>query len=316
MFQTKKINKSNLAILAASIIATLINPYGERLWLEIWHTFTNSYLHQFIDEWTPGYAQISFDKLVILLLSAGLTLKYWRKIPLFTILLYLILLIGAISSKKQIPLWLLAALPLTGSLLKKLYTEKFLSVKPNLALGSYLLLIFIFVLAFALHGRTTFRTSYIMNGTFFYPQQAIKFIENKNIPGNIFSSYNWGGYLIWQYPQKKVFVDGRMPTWFETTPVQNDSQSAFADYVSLLQGKMDFLSIADKYHINLVIWPNTDHQQKTIIYSKTRPHSAAAAGSKSSSSGNLFIQKLKQAGWQKIYADPVAVIYERPNISK
>lgn len=44
-----------------------------------------------------------------------------------------------------------------------------------------------------------------------YPCQAIKMLEGKT--GNIFNTYEWGGYLIWKLPKMKVFVDGRMPAW-------------------------------------------------------------------------------------------------------
>ncbi len=44
----------------------------------------------------------------------------------------------------------------------------------------------------------------------FYPQKAINFLKSNGIPsGNMFNSYGWGGYLIWNLPETKVFVDGR-----------------------------------------------------------------------------------------------------------
>ena len=34
-------------------------------------------------------------------------------------------------------------------------------------------------------------------------------LENKPT-GNLFNSYNWGGYLIWRaYPEYRVYIDGR-----------------------------------------------------------------------------------------------------------
>ncbi len=43
-----------------------------------------------------------------------------------------------------------------------------------------------------------------------YPEMAASFIKKKNIKGNMYNDYDWGGYLIWAlYPGKKVFVDGR-----------------------------------------------------------------------------------------------------------
>ncbi len=37
--------------------------------------------------------------------------------------------------------------------------------------------------------------------------------------------YNWGGYLIWNYPQIKPSIDGRMHLW-----VDKKGYSGFAEY--------------------------------------------------------------------------------------
>jgi tetratricopeptide (TPR) repeat protein len=34
-------------------------------------------------------------------------------------------------------------------------------------------------------------------------------LQEKDFPGHLFNVYNWGGYLIWNYPERKVFIDGR-----------------------------------------------------------------------------------------------------------
>jgi hypothetical protein len=48
-----------------------------------------------------------------------------------------------------------------------------------------------------------------------YPLAAIGFLrahpEWKDY--NIFNEYGWGGYLIWQYPERALFVDGRLPQY-------------------------------------------------------------------------------------------------------
>jgi len=44
-----------------------------------------------------------------------------------------------------------------------------------------------------------------------YPCETIK--AYSGLSGNVFNTYEWGGFLIWQKPEMKVFVDGRMPAW-------------------------------------------------------------------------------------------------------
>jgi hypothetical protein len=42
------------------------------------------------------------------------------------------------------------------------------------------------------------------------PIQAVQILKTESPPGPLFSSYNWGGYIIWElYPHYLSFVDGR-----------------------------------------------------------------------------------------------------------
>ncbi|MBU2577824.1 hypothetical protein KKA69_03245, partial [Patescibacteria group bacterium] len=48
-----------------------------------------------------------------------------------------------------------------------------------------------------------------------YPYNALGYIKKNPLSGNMWNAYNWGGYLIWQLPQYKTFIDGRMTSWNE-----------------------------------------------------------------------------------------------------
>jgi len=44
-----------------------------------------------------------------------------------------------------------------------------------------------------------------------YPAGAVEHLRTHDLPGNLFASYHWGGYLIYRlYPERPVFIDGRM----------------------------------------------------------------------------------------------------------
>lgn len=44
----------------------------------------------------------------------------------------------------------------------------------------------------------------------FYPVAAADFVLEKQLPGNLYNAYDWGGYLMWRlYPSYRVFLDGR-----------------------------------------------------------------------------------------------------------
>lgn len=42
-----------------------------------------------------------------------------------------------------------------------------------------------------------------------YPVAAVEWLRANHPPGPMLNSYNYGGYLLWQWPEQRVFVDGR-----------------------------------------------------------------------------------------------------------
>lgn len=47
-----------------------------------------------------------------------------------------------------------------------------------------------------------------------YPCYAVNFLQKhhqKYLNKKLFNNYNWGGYLIHEYPEKQIFIDGRLP---------------------------------------------------------------------------------------------------------
>ncbi len=44
-------------------------------------------------------------------------------------------------------------------------------------------------------------------------EEAIKYVRDNQLDKNMMSMYNWGGYMIWNYPEIKPSIDGRMTVW-------------------------------------------------------------------------------------------------------
>lgn len=42
-----------------------------------------------------------------------------------------------------------------------------------------------------------------------FPVGATAYLQRARLPGPMFNSYNFGGYLAWRYPAERVFIDGR-----------------------------------------------------------------------------------------------------------
>jgi len=59
--------------------------------------------------------------------------------------------------------------------------------------------------------------SLILGNNQLYPVQAVKFLSRQNFQGNLFTDYNFAGYVLWKLPTKKDLSDGSMPSGEETS---------------------------------------------------------------------------------------------------
>ena len=79
----------------------------------------------------------------------------------------------------------------------------------------------------------------------YFPVKGCDYINANGINGNVFTSMNWGGYVIWRLsPQQKVYIDGR----------QMDPARSWEYFYGMDNWKMIF----DKHDIRVVITPILD----------------------------------------------------------
>ena len=79
------------------------------------------------------------------------------------------------------------------------------------------------------------------------PVEAVQYLKEHPIPGNIFNSIRYGGYLIWHlFPDKKVYIDGRLII---------RSERFFFNYLSLLDNPKLFSSLMDRHDITHAVLP-------------------------------------------------------------
>lgn len=77
--------------------------------------------------------------------------------------------------------------------------------------------------------------------------KAVEFVRDNKLTDNLLSLYGWGGYMIWNYPEVKPSIDGRMHLWKDES-----GYSAFSDYYGLEQNWED----VDKSKYNVVLMWN------------------------------------------------------------
>ncbi|OGC45805.1 hypothetical protein A2793_02110 [candidate division WWE3 bacterium RIFCSPHIGHO2_01_FULL_38_45] len=112
-----------------------------------------------------------------------------------------------------------------------------------------------------------------------YPCGAITYLKQNKLEGNMFNHYNFGGFLIWQLPEHKTFIDGRMPSW------KNGEGFLFKEYNEIITSptenydKLKYL--VDKYNIGFIL----DYK-----------------GSK------LYKFLIDEKGWKAVYSDEVSAV--------
>ncbi|NTW32998.1 MAG: hypothetical protein HGB12_10280 [Bacteroidetes bacterium] len=231
----KRLDKYFMLWMLLSFSVCLVNPYfikGLTFPLELFSRFdSNNIFNQHIKEFSSF---LQFDKfytkdilfiifVFALILLVFLTLKK-RKIHeliLLPIFLYL-----ALISIRNIPLFVIVAIPIAGASAKEI-TDKFKKKKvfekmywtKNLLF--YLALIFCHLFMFRLFSNAF----YYSNGSYYktgvgidvyqQPEKATEFIIKNNLKGRILNSIGFGGWIGWKTHQP-VFIDGRLEVMKET----------------------------------------------------------------------------------------------------
>jgi hypothetical protein len=108
------------------------------------------------------------------------------------------------------------------------------------------------------------------------PVAAVNWIRQHRPPGNLFNSYNWGAFVLWElYPDYRSFVDGR-------TDLFDDE--ILNEYLSAWRADPGWEEILEKWGIRLAL---------------LEP-------------GAPLSLMLANAGWETLYADDQAVVLGRP----
>jgi hypothetical protein len=106
------------------------------------------------------------------------------------------------------------------------------------------------------------------------PEAALDFVRSKNVTGNVFNDYLFGGYLIWS--GVPTFIDGRAELFGDDFVRQYSETAAIADLKKAL-------AVLDDYKVNWVILAPKEPLTKAIT---TGP-------------------------WDEVYSDEYAVVFVR-----
>ncbi|MCX6793327.1 MAG: hypothetical protein NTY12_04885 [Candidatus Falkowbacteria bacterium] len=292
-------------IVLISLAATLCTPYRLELYSFLSEYGTNRYYLSHIEEWrTPysipfAYFQIIYAQIIVILVIA--TRTYTKKyLSLWKLVLSLGLLLMASRSVRHFPLWAAASLIfLAPNIIKltlentKIFYGKFIS---------YLAIFCTLLIALVLGLQTDFTSKPFTNYCDRYPCGAVQFLKNSPHYGDlkIFNDYSWGGYLIGVWPEKKIFIDGRLPQY------SFNKHTMLEEYSSFFQNNQTKEKF-NEYVINLVLFKSTEAPSSVDWFEQL------ITGEKDNRERkNPLIEYLKNsADWKAVYSDKVATVYVR-----
>lgn len=266
-------------ISALSAIATLINPYTYRIFNEIYRTLTDSYAKGVIFEWMPLTLRnpMSYRFILYLALLILLTIFAYKKLDFTYLGISAVFLYFPINSWRHLPLFMIISIPFWVYITKYLVGDWLLKiVRSKIFLFLFLLAVIIVgyqrILPLAKVGNSVVKLAEEMS----YPYEAIQYLKGHPVEGNIFNEYNWGGFLIWQLPEIKLFIDGRMTHWER-------------DGVKILKESQDAIKLVDWQQI---------FKKYDIKYTFIYQDSALA-----------FILRASSSEWNEVYHDDIASIF-------
>ncbi len=294
--------------------ATFITPYGWRMWWEVWMQMTDSSLRWTIAEWRSIVFVLYFSIWIFFVLSAFLVIRYRKKFTILEKLLYFAFLAEAFSSVRHVPLWVLVSLPMTTAGLSFLYKEAARIEYGAIRFMKSLIVFFVIICFFSIADFISISVSIV--GENYYPQRAISYLRQHSPKGQVFSSYNWGGYLIWKLPERQVFIDGRMPSWRWKAP-KGESDYAFEEQTKISVDEASFNSVTSKYGISTILLPvEKEDKQKTMMdqFADYLDLVGKSFGLEIPKGKELKLSKAyenaRRAGWVIVYKDDKAVIYQ------
>jgi hypothetical protein len=264
--------KKLLLVSVASAVALLANPYGYKL---VWYPFDLLFRQSLnIDNMTDwqsvdshnGFGKLAMGMILALLGAAWFSPKPWK---LRDILLAAFAVWASLTHIRFLIFAAILLVPMLGPRLQLFCPYDAKKDKPwlNLAMTAFIAGIMLWMCPSAAQLQNKIDT--------WFPSDALRFMQQKQITGRLFHYFAFGGYIEWYDPTLKTFVDPRTDIF-----VYN---GVLDDYLKInaIDGPLELL---DKYQIDYVLFP------------VNRPFTYVLDHS---------------AGWRLIYEDKVAKLYQR-----
>ncbi|UCG78258.1 MAG: hypothetical protein JSV21_12045 [Nitrospirota bacterium] len=205
----EKGNKKELIVLGLSLAVPFADLSVIKIFLAIFETSGSHYSRTISESISPvTHMKLgTYTPITLLGIITVLNAIFIRRYKVEVKLIVLFVTALSFTAIRYIPFCALLSFPF---IVRELYysLKRYLDKElVRIILVPLTLIIYIYFIIGALSAARSFSGRVIMPT---YPADAVEFIKDNNIKGDMFNFYDWGGYLIYGlYPDKKVFIDGR-----------------------------------------------------------------------------------------------------------
>ncbi|MGD9580634.1 MAG: hypothetical protein AB7V50_04620 [Vampirovibrionia bacterium] len=279
-------------VFIGSFLLTLFNPYGIDLYYYIFETLKSSWIVNVTLEYrSPDFhhtfAVILYLILVLASLFFALRVKN-RVIDMPKILVFLLWLHLSLFALRNIAIFSVIGVCVFALLFHnyiemfslKRFKEKgkiFYDFEKSLCYHVWPLILLIIIIVSS-YNSINGGSKNLVECAFSpkeLPINALKYLEKNPLKGNMFNLDNWGGYIIYAYPDIKVFMDGRLDMY---------QQKFIGEYQKVVGVSPDWQDVLNKYNVDWVLISNN-----TLLY-------------------NMLAHSKE---WSVHYTDKLATIYKR-----
>lgn len=271
---TRRVLRTYFLVGALSILASLATPYGIHLYGHLLRYLTDTRLLASISEFqSPNFHTLDGKLIEILLLLGAVAavnaLRQRRFVETGVLVLWGHM---TLQSERHVTMLVVMLIPIIAEQLTRLAEEAgewiaarngsgakvFRAVRSwyrdTMAINAQLngTFVTIALLLFIIWASGGSWANKILSPRFdprSHPVEAVEFIlkqGRQGLPGNLFSSDQYGGYLIYRlFPEFKVFVDGRSDFYRQGTVLEDADQ--------LLRIKPQWAGVLDRYEIQWMV---------------------------------------------------------------
>jgi hypothetical protein len=193
---------------AACAVATLINPYGVKLYLVVLEYASQPGPFRFVNELRALEFREPTDWLILGLSAAACFALGRRKVNAFEVLLLAGAAFFAFRARRDVWFLALADVYVLATTRPALERDE---ERPSLPLSSWAVASggLVALALFLAWARDLSPAGLERRVTNAFPVEAAKVVRERGYEGPLYNDFNWGGYLIWALPDHPVAIDGR-----------------------------------------------------------------------------------------------------------